>query len=477
MSIVPVGLILLPLGPLLFVWGRRALLWATIASIPFFLVVLIELPFAPIRAFQYFGGLLIVRHFFDRCIQGRLRFQKSYATLTALLFVVTVSVSIFMPALITQPVYVAPEGIPSVADAYANMVELEFDLSNLTQILYPVFGTLLFFVLQANLRREEDLRRLIQVFLVAFVGLIVFSAVYIALDLVGGGAIMDFIFTLFSNKEDASYSSYNALGGIVRAYTPAGEPGYTGVYYIIILSLLFGLKFGGYTGGWKPRGMYFLLILSFVGIITNASTTAYFGVVCLVLSFLMIAFLRKSRGMTSDRSTKIVFRFAVVSAIGGAGAFVVLQAAGISVAQYLFEQHIAKLTEEAGSGAIRLLSVQYSLNEVFSASPLLGVGYGSHRALSLLVYLPANIGVIGFGTFLLFNGVVFGRAIRVVNYSSSSELASIAFACAVAQSTLLATLLVAKSETSLSFGWLWAILAVMEATRRIHERRERAITS
>jgi O-antigen ligase len=164
--------------------------------------------------------------------------------------------------------------------------------------------------------------------------------------------------------------------------------------------------------------------------------------------------------------------------VGGGGLLllvVALQTAGISLLEYVVETHLAKLTEEAGSGAIRFYAVQYSLTEVFAKSPLFGVGYGSHRALSLIIVLLANIGVIGVLAFLAFNGAVFVHAIRTMNRSRDAELASIAFALAVTHPAFLLTLFVGKSETSFSFGWLWLLLAMMEASYRVYQREQSAV--
>ncbi len=469
---MPSGLLILPLGLLLFWRGRRALLWGTIASIPFFMVLVVELPFAPVRAFQYFGGLLILRHVFDRAIQGRAALRKSGTTVFALLFLGAVLLSLFMPLLLTESVFVVPEGTSSLLQAYQNPKLLEFDVSNLTQILYPSFGVVLFFTITTNIKTRDDLKTTIQVLGIGMIVHAIFSFLFIVLYFLGLEQVMTVIFRLMTEVAEPQFSPYNALGGMVRPETLAGEPGYTGLYYVMVLGIVGGLARGGYIQGWRLKWEGTFLFLLAVSILINGSTTAYFGVASLGASFLLAALLRKSRRMTSERSIRIVSQVL----LSGGGVLllliVALETAGISLIEYVVEAHVAKLTEEAGSGALRFYSIQYSLTEVFGKSPLLGVGYGSHRALSLIIVLLTNIGIIGFLLFLAFNGVVFIHTVRAMNRSRDSELASIAFALVVTQPAFLITVFVGKSETSFSFGWLWLLLAMMEASYRIYRRRQ-----
>lgn len=475
MRLVPSGLLILPLGLLLFWKGRRALLWGTIASIPFFMVLVVELPFAPVRAFQYLGGLLILRHVFDRAIQGRAALRKSGTTVSALFFLGVVLLSLFMPLLITESVFVVPEGAGSFGEAYQDPQPLRFDLSNLTQILYPTFGIVLFFTITNNLKTRDNLKTAIRILVLGMVTLALFSFVYVTFHFLGLRNVMTLIFRLMTEVTEPKFSSYNALGGIVRPETLAGEPGYTGLYYVMILGIVGGLAVGGYIRGWRLEWQGTCLFLLTVSILINGSTTAYFGVASLGASFLLVALLRKNRRITSGRSVRVVVRILLAGGGGLLFLVVALETAGISLLEYIVETHLAKLTEEAGSGALRLYAVQYSLTEVFSKSPLLGVGYGSHRALSLVIVLLANIGIVGVLAFLAFNGAVFFHAIRTMNRSQDPELASIAFALAVTHPAFLLTMFVGKSETSFSFGWLWLLLAMMEASYRIYRRRKASI--
>jgi len=444
-------------------------MWATIASIPFFMVLVVELPFAPVRAFQYLGGLLIVRHILDHAVQAQASVRKSASSFSAILFIGVVCFSLFMPVLISETVFVVPEGSGSFLRAYENPQKLRFDISNITQVLYPLFGVVLFLVFAANLRSREDVMRVVRILIWGMVLLVGFSVVFIACYFLGLQSVMDLVFA-WTTEVEPKFSEYNAFAGLIRPETLAGEPGYTGLYYILVFGILIGLVTGGYRGNWKPQHSGLLVVMFAVAIVMNGSTTAYFGGVALGASFLLAAFLRRSRSIVSTSSTRTAVKFIVAAGGVLVSLLVILQLAGISLVEYAVENHLAKMTEQEGSGAIRFLAFQYSLTEVFAKSPWFGVGYGSHRATSLLVVLLANVGIVGSTAFLTFNGAVFMRAVRAMNQASDSWLASFAFSFVVVHPAFLITLLIGKSETSFSFGWLWLLLGMMEACYRIHRQ-------
>src|SRR5262249_5285757 len=115
----------------------------------------------------------------------------------------------------------------------------------------------------------------------------------------------------------------------------------------------------------------------------------------------------------------------------------------------------------------RVQNAEFSL-EVFRASPLLGVGYGSHRTTALLTSLLTNVGLIGTFVFFWFNWELFRRALHVYRHTVDPTLAAVALATLIALATVLPVLMAASSIITLLFGWYWLLLAMMEATYRLH---------
>jgi hypothetical protein len=243
---------------------------------------------------------------------------------------------------------------------------------------------------------------------------------------------------------------------------------------VLVTGLLAGLAYSGYKDAWMPEQSRFFLLILVVALILNASTTGYFGLFVLVATLPFLMVLRRNAHLHVDSGVKIVFKATVVGGVVLIGAVVVAQIAlGFSLAEYVLQSHAAKVTDQAGSGAFRFYSLVYSLEEVFMKSPLIGVGYGSHRSLTLISYLLSNVGIIGTVAFLWFNAVIFFHAVKVMNRTEDSTLASFAFALAWTHVALLGTMFVGKSVVSFVFGWLWLVLAMSEGCYRIHRFRMR----
>jgi hypothetical protein len=475
MGITVLGVIVLPLGIYLFARGKQPLAWATVWAIPFFDTIAFQLPFAPVRPFQYFGALLIARYVLEACIRSApVTARRSATPLAAVVLVFVFFFSLFAPTLITAPIEVAPEGYASLAIAYENLTELNFQPSNLTQLAYPLFGIALVFALSAHIRSKEDLKRVYRILFTACMLLIGYMVLYQFCSVIGLSTPIELFQWVLTGKAESSFSSYNALGGLARAHTPAGEPGYTGLYYVLVTGLLAGLAYSGYKDAWMPEQSRFFLLILVVALILNASTTGYFGLFVLVATLPFLMVLRRNAHLHVDSGVKIVFKATVVGGVVLIGAVVVAQIAlGFSLAEYVLQSHAAKVTDQAGSGAFRFYSLVYSLEEVFMKSPLIGVGYGSHRSLTLISYLLSNVGIIGTVAFLWFNAVIFFHAVKVMNRTEDSTLASFAFALAWTHVALLGTMFVGKSVVSFVFGWLWLVLAMSEGCYRIHRFRMR----
>ncbi|MCS3655575.1 hypothetical protein [Salinibacter ruber] len=473
MKITVLGLIVLPLGVYLFAKGTRPLFWATVWAIPFFDTIILFLPFAPVRPFQYLAGLLMVRYVINMLVQGQEPVvRRSSAVLVALGFILSLVASLFMPLLLSTPIYIVPEGHVDLWKAYQNPKLLRFGLSNLTQLAYPVFGVSLFLTIEWSIWSKRDLKRVVRILVKAFFILGGFMVLYQLAYLIGIEAPVDFLFFLFQGEADASFSGYNALAGLIRAHTPAGEPGYTGLYYGIVLSLVMGLSYGGYVKGWRFNRQLTGLIL--VSIVLNASTTGFFSVVVILGSFIVVSLLRRNGRVMARSNVRTMVQLLLVLTVTSATVLAVAQTFGISLVEILVTQHLEKITEGAGSGAFRLKTIFYTMEEVFPKSPILGVGYGSHRALSLIVFLIANVGVVGVGMFFLLNGVVFVHVVRVMNKTVDPELASIAFALSVTHMSLLIILMV-KGSVGFVSGWLWLFLGLSEACYRLYRSRERSV--
>jgi O-antigen ligase len=239
-----------------------------------------------------------------------------------------------------------------------------------------------------------------------------------------------------------------------------------------VLSLAAGFAYGGYSQGKSLDVDWRLVPFALAAIVLNASTTGFFAVFVVLGSFLVVGLLRNNSRVHAESNLRTVVQLLVGLVATAVVALLMAQAFGLSLLDIILSEHVAKITEGAGSGAFRFTAILYTMQEVFVESPILGVGYGSHRSLSLVAFLLANTGIVGFATFLLFNGAAFFHAVKAMNRTADPELAAIAFTVAVTHLSLLGVLFV-KGDVSLTFGWLWMMAALGEACYQLHRRRQR----
>ena len=158
MNITPLGFIVIPLGVLLFIKGRKYLMWALIISAPFFDTGIIQLHFwtTIIRPFFYFGALLLLRIILDMAVFRYIEIDLSCKeTRWLIIFLFFVALSLMMPILLEGEVNVL--NIESSLDAAvrwgieSHSEPLHLGRINFTQALYPFFMIFLFFFPIINL--------------------------------------------------------------------------------------------------------------------------------------------------------------------------------------------------------------------------------------------------------------------------------------------------------------------------------------
>jgi len=470
--ISPVGYILIPAAFVLLVRGRRALMWATLLFVPFTSVQVASLGITGLAAFQLFGVLFIFRCLIDAAWTGTGVLKVSRATGLAALFLFICIASISMAGLKAGTVDVLPASGQKRWPRFASyLVPLELSVSNFTQVLYPTFGVFLFHFLVRGLWSADDLKKAINILIWGALVTAGFSVASGILYTAGQGNMYLNLLSLFTVGPITGVGApgTGSLGQFFRSYTPAGEPGFTAITLLVGIGLLAGSTVWK-TGERSPVVRRPLLKLAFLAfaLILNGSTTGYFGAALLVGCVVLTPGYVGTKRVRSLRP--------VLYALGG-GAIVgivgtVIQVSGMSFNEWLIDYHLAKLQgENVGSGGVRFLVTWYALTEVFLASPILGVGYGSHLSLSLFSVLLSNVGLLGFGALAGFLFVVFRNATRVAR-RAPRPLRVIAFMALLIFVPLFGTLFVAKATSAMNYGLTWTVIALTEATYQVYRRSQ-----
>jgi len=469
--ISPVGYILIPAALILFFRGRRALLWATLAFVPFTGLQVIDIGVTTIAGFQFFGVIFIARCLIDCVWDGTRGFERSWANALAALFLFVCFASLSMTVLNAGTVDVYTETQGRWIDVVRNSGPLQFSSFNLTQILFPTFGVLLFHFLVREIRSVADVRKSIRILVGGTLVIAVMSIASGVLYTIGQGGLYEQVLGLFSVEPPGAKNPESAsFGQFLRMYTLAGEPGFTAMTLLAGGGLVAGdvLQSGEFV---IRRPTVKLAILG-VALLFDGSTTGYFGAGLLILWAIIALWYvgRESLGNTIRALGIVVGGLALLAALAST-----IQISGLSFYEWLTEYHLAKVQGEAvGSGQIRSRVTWYTLTEVFLASPILGVGYGSHLSLSLVTFLLANVGLVGFGVFMAFLYTTFRNAKKTVQ-TAQGPLQKMAFMAALVFVPFFATLFVAKATSGINFGLTWTVIALAEATYQVHRRRRRTL--
>ena len=468
--ISPVGYILIPVALILFVRGRRALLWATLVFVPFTALQVVDIGITTIAGFQFFGVLFILRCLVDSVWSGTSGFKVSKANGLAALFLLVCFASISMAILKAGTVEVYTETQGRWTDIVSNSGPLRLSSFNFTQVLYPTFGVLLFHFLVRELRSPADLKKTVNILVWGALITAGFSIAAGILFTLGQGNTYWGVLNLFKAGPLAGVGGpqISSVGEFVRTYTPAGEPGLTAMTLLLGLGLVVGSMVRRQTGN-SPlvRAPRLKLSVIALALLFNGSTTGYLGGALLIAWGVVAPWYVGVRGIHSLRP--LLYAAAGVAVVAVAGTMI--QVSGLSFYEWLTEYHLAKVQGEGvGSGQIRAYVTWYSLTEVFLASPLLGVGYGSHLSLSLITFLLANVGLVGFGVFLVFLFVVFRNATAAA-CKAQGPLGTVAFASVLLFVPFFATLFVAKATSGMNYGATWTVIALAEAAYQVYRRQ------
>jgi len=447
----PLGYILLPvgLGGLFFSsrWLYRLFVFWTLFSATSVLNVGEGENGSAVQVWMFFGVLWLLRLCLERAslldfsIDSRLK-RMTYWTIA---FLGVATVSLVMPVIIDGRLLIAS---PILLDNA--QTPLVLSSHNITQLLYLIFGGIIAIcVAHTNLDEEsrEETERII-----------LYSGIFLAcwgvfqfLCNVTGMPYPDF---LLNNSGAASGQGFRQTLsglGIHRVSSAAVEPSVLAQALITLLPLT--------LPAWRRRGFVFsrrrdrmVAVLFVIVLILSTSSTAYFGLAILAVTYVLYAV---RTGSFSKMKAISVF------AAMGVAATAVVTVAFVSVpvvSGLVNSVLLSKVT--SGSALERAMTVTLAFG-YFQRYPILGIGWGSATSHDVVVKLLSNVGVVGTVVFFcaIFS-IVRSNWRRISRRNSPLELSRevwlMSLVAFVATSLLI--------EFPLVFGNFWLIIGMSMAT-------------
>jgi len=478
MIITPLGLIVIPIGIILFFKKKIYLYWAIIICSPLFDTSIINLGYIieKIQPASYFAGLLIIKLFFEYLL-GKKNFHKlKYNENFVLIVFCSISLlSLIMPIILKGNIRVMGFdqsffGDYAKLDYYASSIPLELRRTNLTQYLYLVFMVVSYFNITNLIKSEKQIIKT-SIILVKL-GLIVtiMGFLYQIFVILGFYNIYNYI-NYFLKGRFLQYSGKTAFGGqIPRMYTIVGEPSFTASFLILSLSLVFvplflkkNLKLKNYPYN------YLVFFIFSLGIILCTSTTGYFGLFILLLCFFLFHFL-KGRKKTNILNLRTLINFIVIIIFMSISILIFFNFFFDNPISYFLEEHVGKILQTSGVGKARYIGAKYSF-DIFLKSPFLGVGYGSHRTPSVFFTLLANTGIIGVVLFMLFNFLIIKKGIKVYKHNPNTEISIVMLALTLVSIIYVFFIIFAHPVLFINFFFYWIVLALISASYKIQIKK------
>jgi hypothetical protein len=472
MVITPFGIVTILLGLALLVTGRRrALFYLLVFSFPFFWVAALRVGEVVVRPYYCLGAMLMLRQLIDRqwrlTIGGRLfRFERPIFYLMT--FIAVAYASLIMPIVL--------EGHVDVVSMHTGFMEyyatepLAFSVRNITQIVYPTFAVMLMLSIVVEVDSLATVRKAMRLTMAAtFVVLATGLAYQLAIVAFGPGFIPMMTRLVMGSDEEirvvGNTVGYKSFASLPRMFSLAGEASYSALLFVFSLGFMMGLSFRTFSRDVPPRGNLLVCLILTMAVVITGSTTGILGLACLLLS---LYFVHVIRGIVSPSQLLVsIVALALAMAVLGTVLISIMSiATGGNILDYIVSEHVNKVLLMEGSTDVRAETIAYTISDVFMKSPILGVGYGSHRSASLLVALLSNVGLAGTLAFVLFNVAVIRQGLAVLWDARYPELQVMAYALLIAMGGCFPVIVATQGLNGLMFGWYWLTMASLMALYR-----------
>jgi hypothetical protein len=413
MELTWIGFILLPMGILFLVFKPKFLFYFTIISIPFASTSLLNSASgSPLFSVQYFGTLFILRFLPKYLISkilsrrvGNLWYKsENLSLLLVWLFTGTVLLTMIMPYLIQGKLTtIRGEGFN------AELISIDLTLQSLSQVLPALFGAMLITTFVMHINTPTLLFKSLRIYTAAVVFVAFWGLMQFFLENVLHISYPYWIFNTAVSETTLGYLSKLDID-FVRITSVAFEPSMFAKQNLIFIPLLFFAMFTPNLLFGRTFNLFFLILLIF-SVLLSASTTGFIGI---PLSIMILSFFSKKFKLLGNYKQLILISLLLLLSF-----VFILSLSGIAL-EILDKLLINK--NETDSSIARIFSISNGF-DIFTAYPILGVGWGFVTSHDLIINLLANSGIIGLITFMLMSLQPLKCGFSLLkNYSLSNKL-------------------------------------------------------
>ena len=440
------------IGIITFLFGLEFILVGLIISSVLQAMAFINLGNNPIIVYYFFALLFIVRGLLDLCLErDTILWAAALNTpllyLSLFVFYSSFGALIFPNVFAGMLVYSPKLGID---DQFNNMTRLAFEASNLNQVAQLLVNVLMIGIIWL---KPMTPTLFIRAILIAW-GIVMFFALWQWLANMTGIYFPEaYLFTVVG----WSLGTDQVIGSFARVNGPFVEPSSLATYLCGMYGffLIWWIK----NPNWR---LCLCLLLTIFAILITVSSTAYLGLFMIlgaVLWALGLVPLFKSGSL--DKSVGMIFLALILSIF-----LLVMLLLGSEQVRELI--NVVLFQKSSGDSFVVRFDADIESLHILWRTYGLGVGLGSNRPSSFLLFLLSNVGVLGFLFFTLFIISLAHSALKNTAQSDEPTLHNLASAAVWGLCSILLAKTIAQPDLSFSSLWIWIFLLASMANFQSH---------
>ncbi len=345
-----------------------------------------------------------------------------------------------------MPVIINGHFVVRTSDASHSFKPLTLSLHDVTQLLYLGYGITLAVILATRLVDESHILSTVRAYVAGGLAIAIWGWMEFVVLISGHSYPHDILNTnVHPGTQGYQELLHLSVGTVHRLSSATVEPSIFAQTLLTIIALLAVLVLRERALFSRALDLAALIVMGSI-ILLSAATTAYVGTALL----LTVLFVFVSRPASRSRYA--------------AGIASMLAAASVL---YVAVSWVRAVIDDTVFGKARTWSAAERFGSVkdawwhFVEYPVLGTGWGTAPSHDLIVFLLANVGVVGFLVFLALMAHLFWQ-LRVEEGMASD--ADVAFAMAARTALLTLLLLNVLTGFAFVFGQIWLVIALAAAS-------------
>lgn len=373
MQITTMGLVLIPLGLVLFVFKYEWLIYLTLFFSGFTGSSILNISSISLQPAYYLFILFIIRYIFIIIKNKNIVKPNIYL----FIFIIIAFISLIMPILLEGKSVI----VLNPDDDYA---PVKFTFQNITQYLYLIFGFTTYWITKDYLIKLNN-----QIY-IKFIKIFLYSSLFISIL----GIYQQIAYKLGLPFDEifrqGVHGNIQTYMGLIRVYSVFIEPSMYSIFIILSITICI------YTTKDIFKYKNILLLLLLINGIMSTSSTFFVGI--LIIGTVLVVESIKLKYSQEDRNFNkyilLIFTIVVLSIL-------LISYINLDIISNMLQGIENKLKGEGASAMGRSLAFDTNIKVAFKY-PLLGVGFGSVRSYDLISTWLASVGFIGTLVFIIF---------------------------------------------------------------------------